>query len=332
MSRRPLLLLTLPLLSVLSLVACQQGPRGYGTPTTKPTGTGTGSTGSTTKPGPGPTAGGNPGTPPVNLGPVVEIAAGGDHACVRRGGNVQCWGAGALGQLGDGNLRDSPRPVTVVDLDDAEQLALGASHSCARQAGGSVSCWGVNGSGQLGDGDGRPGSQSARPVAVRGLEDAVEIRAGLAHTCARKRSGGVVCWGDNRGAQLGNDGRQAWVAPVQVAGLDDAVELAAGARHTCARTRVGKVLCWGTGAAGQLGDGSSRHPAPGPVTGLADDVEPRLAERLDDVHANQSLVLGDHGATRRAPGGHERRSNLLGKQCRKIKGDGRRRLVRFRAL
>ena len=270
MSRRPLLLLAFPL---LSLAACQQGPRGYGTtapPKSSPGTTGGTGTGTTTKPGPGPGTA-KPGTPaPINLGPVVEIAAGGDHACVRRGGNVQCWGGGGLGQLGDGNLRDSPKPVTVAGLDDAEQLALGASHTCARQAGGRVSCWGLNTSGQLGDGEGRPGSQSARPVAVRGLDDAVEIRAGLGHTCARKRSGGVVCWGDNRGAQLGNDDRQAWVAPVQVAGLNDAVELAAGARHTCARTKTGKVLCWGTGDEGQLGDGSARHPAPGAVSGLAD--------------------------------------------------------------
>jgi len=188
----------------------------------------------------------------------------------RQGGGVQCWGAGGLGQLGDGNLRDSPRPVTVQGLADAEELALGAQHTCARQRSGTVTCWGSNANGELGDGDGRPGASSARPVAVRGLTDAILLRAGRHHTCAVRRGGSVLCWGDNRGSQLGNDGRQTWVAPVQVAGLTNAVELAAGTAHTCARTNTGKVLCWGTGAAGQLGDTSPRRPTPTAVPGLAD--------------------------------------------------------------
>jgi alpha-tubulin suppressor-like RCC1 family protein len=187
-----------------------------------------------------------------------------------QGGGVQCWGAGGLGQLGDGNRRDSPRPVTVRDLGDAEELALGAQHSCARQRSGTVVCWGSNANGELGDGEGRPGAASASPVAVRGLNDATQLRAGKHHTCALRRGGSVLCWGDNHGAQLGNEGRQIWVAPVQVAGLANAVELAAGTAHTCARTNTGKVLCWGSGAAGQLGDASPRRPAPAPVPNLAD--------------------------------------------------------------
>ena len=145
-------------LLVLSLLvaACNQGPRGYGprpptaskpsTPTPTPTGP-------AAKPGPVPSA---------ITGPILELAAGGDHACVRRqGGGVQCWGRGGSGELGDGNLRDSPKPVPVLDLADAEELALGAQHSCARQRGGMVVCWGSNGDGQLGDGTGRPGAASA---------------------------------------------------------------------------------------------------------------------------------------------------------------------------
>jgi len=44
------------------------------------------------------------------------------------------------------------------------------------------------------------------------------------------------------------------------------------------------------------------------VTGLADDVETRIAEHLDDVEADESFVLGDDdpadGRTRGIPIGH----------------------------
>jgi alpha-tubulin suppressor-like RCC1 family protein len=261
MLRAPLV----PALLLLALVACDPpGPRGYGT---RP-------------PGPGPTTGGGttgkptggPPTRPADVGPAVEIAAGGLHTCVRRqAGTVQCWGRGVSGELGDGNGRDVPGPpVDVLGIVDAEQLALGAMHSCARLRSGAVQCWGSNVVGQLGDGAGGPGQQSARPVAVQGLADAVEIRAGAAHTCAVRRAGGVVCWGDNRQAQVGVEGRQAYTVPVAVPGLADAVEVVGGSTHTCARTRSGGVLCWGTGTQGQLGDGSQRRTTPTAVPGLAD--------------------------------------------------------------
>ena len=266
MSRSSQLLLALPL---LALAACQQGPRGYGTSTpskpatpSKPSGT--------TKPGP--TTPG-PQVEPLDLGPAVELAAGGDHACVRRqSGSVECWGRGSSGELGDGNFRDSPKPVAVRGLADAVQLAVGQNHTCARSEDSTVLCWGSNAYGQLGDGQGRPGSRSASPVVVRGLGDVTDLRAGENHTCALRRGGGVVCWGDNRGGQLGNEVRSAWVTPTQIPALSDAVEVAPGAQHTCARTRAGKVLCFGTGPEGQLGDGSSRHTAPAPVTNLSDAI------------------------------------------------------------
>ncbi|MBL9103445.1 MAG: hypothetical protein JNL82_21040 [Myxococcales bacterium] len=257
------------LLPLVLVFGCAQGPRGYGTVapkktggTTTPTGGGTGTGGGTSKP-----------PPPADLGPALEVAAGGHHACVRRQtGAVQCWGRGGSGELGDGNFRDNPRPVLVADLADAAQIAAGDQHTCARQTAGTVVCWGSNASGQLGDGEGRPGAQSARPVAVKNLGDAVDVRAGKDHTCALRRSGGAVCWGDNRSGQSGGADRQVWVTPAAIAALPDAVELAPGASHTCARTRTGKVACWGSGAAGQLGDGSPRRTSPAAVPGLADAI------------------------------------------------------------
>ena len=48
---------------------------------------------------------------------AVGISAGDGHTCaVRTNREVQCWGAGLNGQLGDGRSVSSPTPVTVVGL------------------------------------------------------------------------------------------------------------------------------------------------------------------------------------------------------------------------
>src|SRR5690606_21111176 len=131
-----------------------------------------------------------------NLTGVTDIASGEAFTCALSGGAVQCWGAGNMGQLGDGSKADRGSADEVLGIDDAVQIAAGRNHACARRRTGGVACWGQNGRGQLGDG----GKQArARPVAVAGLSDAVQLGAGQDHTCAARRSGQVVCWG--RGAE-----------------------------------------------------------------------------------------------------------------------------------
>ncbi len=85
---------------------------------------------------------------------AIDIAAGANHSCaLRRTGEVVCWGQNSVGQLGDGTLSNRSLPGTVaVGVTDAQQIALGNAHSCARTALSTVMCWGANMSGQLGDG------------------------------------------------------------------------------------------------------------------------------------------------------------------------------------
>ena len=43
---------------------------------------------------------------------VVEVSAGGRHACARRAnGQVLCWGENTYAQLGNGSGRYDPLPV-----------------------------------------------------------------------------------------------------------------------------------------------------------------------------------------------------------------------------
>ena len=52
--------------------------------------------------------------PVLNLGSVVQIAAGGAHTCALKvNGAVFCWGANGSGQVGDGTTVDRLRSVAV---------------------------------------------------------------------------------------------------------------------------------------------------------------------------------------------------------------------------
>ena len=84
---------------------------------------------------------------------VIQIACGGYHTCaLLAGGDVRCWGSGALGQLGIGRRGDTAEPSNVV-LTGAAQITAGGLHTCATLLAGGAACWGYNGFGQLGVGD-----------------------------------------------------------------------------------------------------------------------------------------------------------------------------------
>jgi alpha-tubulin suppressor-like RCC1 family protein len=180
-----------------------------------------------------------------NLTGAMSISAGVHTTCARRAAEIVCWGANDGGQLGSDAGARSLVPVAVPLPSDAAAPALGRDHACALRSGGQVVCWGYNSFGQLGNGSYPSLSSSAVPVTVSGLSDAVQIVSGNLHTCARRRSGAVLCWGDGSRGELGNDLREARGAPVAATGLGDGVDLAAGDHHTCAVRSDGNLACWG---------------------------------------------------------------------------------------
>lgn len=110
--------------------------------------------------------------PPIDVEEVVQVVAGANHTCTRHAdGTVRCWGAGAAGQLGDGETADvGVDPLTFppgpVDLGgEADRLAAnGGDTTCARLTDGSLRCWGANESGQLGLGFARTEPSTATPA------------------------------------------------------------------------------------------------------------------------------------------------------------------------
>lgn len=104
----------------------------------------------------GPAAGAEPKrhtpVPVPGVASVVQLAAGGAHTCARlTSGRIQCWGQNDRGQLGGGAPSD-PRaaPLTVRNVPDAVDLALGEAHGCAIRRAGDLVCWGDPAHGALG--------------------------------------------------------------------------------------------------------------------------------------------------------------------------------------
>lgn len=102
-----------------------------------------------------------------------------------------------------------------------------------------------------------------------------QIALGEQHSCARRPSGSVRCWGDDVQGQTGTGGPATGglvTTPQDVEGITDAIDIASGRNHTCVARKTGKVSCWGYNLDGQLGIGEfdNRSSTPVDVVGLKD--------------------------------------------------------------
>jgi alpha-tubulin suppressor-like RCC1 family protein len=153
-----------------------------------------------------------------------------------------------------------------------EHIASGFAHTCGITA-GDVLCFGDDGEGQVPDFD--PGGKTqvveydgTAAMGLLHLGDAVEVAAGVTHTCARRESGQVVCWGQSNTGALGGGGvpeQDPATWPTTVVGLDDAQQIALDAsgvsgQTSCALKRDGTVACWG--AVFGIPEQASEHATP----------------------------------------------------------------------
>ena len=200
----------------------------------------------------------------------ATVTAGEGHTCARRTDRrLYCWGDDWAGQIGDGGTNtDQPAPVQVAgNLTDWASVTAGYGHTCARRTTGRLYCWGYDGSGQIGDGSGT--TEQPAPAEVAGNRtDWASVAAGENHTCARRTTGRLYCWGYDGYGQLGNGSGTTddQPTPVQITGnRTDWATVTAGSDHTCARRTDRRLYCWGDDSYGQIGDGSATNNPPTPV-------------------------------------------------------------------
>jgi len=134
---------------------------------------------------------------------AVRVVAGARHACaLTREGGVACWGLTRDGERsGDASAVDGGQAPSRIALPErATDIDASEARTCAVTEEGHIYCWGDIGACGV-----RCSSRSLFAVpepAKVPISQAVEVRLGLDHTCARKRDGSVECWGDNRRHQV----------------------------------------------------------------------------------------------------------------------------------
>jgi alpha-tubulin suppressor-like RCC1 family protein len=239
---------------------------------------------------------------PVQLGgKVVQIAASWYDTCaLLDSGTLRCFGSGLSGALGYGNLNDigdDELPASAGDVSVGRKVtyvSAGPYHTCACLDDGAVRCWGRNSSWQLGYSDPQTIGDDEAPASAGNVNVggfAVQVAAGLGHTCALLANGKVRCWGSGGGGRLGYGNQQtigddespASAGDVELGGA--AIQIVAGATHTCALLENRKVRCWGSGIDGRLGFGNALT--------IGDDETPASAGDLDVGGPVEQLAAGD---------------------------------------
>lgn len=174
---------------------------------------------------------------------VLDGGWGGGTTCaLDASGRAYCWGAAALGQLGDGRARTWDRePQPVAGGRTYRALGVGAQHACALDHGGIVHCWGANDLGQLGQGT------AAEPCGDPSV--AAGMLAWLQQAAALK--GKEIDVTEVVEKQYGT--RPCMPRPVPVAGgTVRFTSIAVGAQHACAVGTDGAAYCWGSDQYGQV--------------------------------------------------------------------------------
>ena len=190
---------------------------------------------------------------------VTQLQVSYDTACVLLSdGDMQCWGLGAWGNLGQGNTTSLALPTSVSILPSTRsvvQIAVGAFHACALLDNNSLMCFGDNDYYQLGD-----GTTTYRPFGVYadlGTRTISTVSAGWLGTCVAYHEGGASCWGRNDYGMVGDGTATARSTPVNVTGLGANTTFASLHTlfgETCGIATNGSLLCWGNNNGFQAAD------------------------------------------------------------------------------
>ncbi|MGC4090704.1 MAG: hypothetical protein QM756_23100 [Polyangiaceae bacterium] len=239
---------------------------------------------------------------------ATDIQLGHEFGCAILGdGRLKCWGNGASGQLGTGDLSargdaagemGTTLPVT---LRGVTLLVAGRAHACAVSS-GELYCWGDNSKGQLGLGVTYTTPVTTPTKVSFALGAPIKsLTSFYDHTCAILSTGALACWGDNARGQLGTGDlvmqpSTTGQALTPVALGDAAVSVATGSNFTCAALASGAVKCWGDNTRGALGLGltyNALHAETYPTNAV--DLGPNFRSTFVSAGTN-NCALGSAGS------------------------------------
>ncbi len=195
---------------------------------------------------------------------VLQVETGGFHTCALLDDHkLKCWGRGAEGQLGTGNIADVlSAGIASSSVNSGvsymRQISLGYKHSCAVMDDFTVKCWGDNSTGQLGINN---VVNQSNPMNVS-LPKAIQVAAGMNFSCAVLANSSVSCWGNSNNGQLGQGNTTQSTTPVFVnfgTGTPSVLALSSHTGHTCAILSDRSLRCWGNNNNGQLGLGTTMN-------------------------------------------------------------------------
>jgi hypothetical protein len=156
---------------------------------------------------------------------AVAVGIGVEAGCMLHAtGKLSCWGHNHHHQIGpDINQTDTPVELPGLSL---TRLAKGHHATCGIDTTGQVLCWGGSYSGPLGVP--KP-SESPTPIAVPGLEHAIDVKMAADLACALLADHSVRCWQDH-------------AEPVDI-GLSEIQVLGVGEGLACGANSAGAVVC-----------------------------------------------------------------------------------------
>jgi alpha-tubulin suppressor-like RCC1 family protein len=209
------------------------------------------------------------------------------NCAIAAGEEVFCWGLNDYRQTGEpisGEYEEdafTSNPFQVSNVNNAQSLVLGESHTCAVANGDKVVCWGNNQDGRLGLGT---SGGSEPPTQIPGLSNVSYLTGEDFTTCAVMADHSLKCWGwtplgyrhspttiaawdDAKEVLYEEAGGWCFVrrngtaactgqTAVSMPSWTDIKDIALGFYMTaCALREDGSVWCWGLNNWGQLGRG-----------------------------------------------------------------------------
>ncbi|HEY4240733.1 MAG TPA: hypothetical protein VGM88_13015 [Kofleriaceae bacterium] len=173
---------------------------------------------------------------------ATQIAGDGVDGCaIAKGGQLWCWGD--LAEDSGDVLR--PKAKLIAKL--ANVVDVSASHhvACVALRDGTARCWGESFDGEKAIDP--PRSVPGTDLVAIGASSSSEFQ------CALRRSGQVLCRGDNAHGELGDGTHTSHKDWRPVVGVTDATQLSVGEGHACVLTKTHTVMCWGDNPFGEIG-------------------------------------------------------------------------------